>query len=376
MAEILYRINPDRTKPWNDLPELPLNEVLYRNVAILEKLISAKEAVGRLQGRSIAIPNPAILINTIALQEAKASSEIENVFTTDDELYKTYSETLQEPSQGPVKEVLYYKEALWKGFEWLKTNPGFSTGYFVEVMEQIKQTSEGIRPPLAQTVILQGGSGPNSGKPVYTPPRGPQILEQKLENLCQFLNDDTSYAIDPVLKMAIGHFQLEAIHPFRDGNGRTGRIFCIHCLTQKQVLDLPILYLSQYILRNKAEYYEVLAGVTQQGNWEKYLLFMLDAVEKMANLTYQKINQILSAREAILAEVEKQPGLRNPEALVNMIFQQPFSKVKHFTDKGLYAENTARDYLNRLCALGILEKKTIQGHHYYSNLELGSILGD
>ncbi len=376
MPEILYQINPDRTKPWNDLPDLPIAESLYRNISVLEHLVKAKEALGRLQGRSIAISNPAMLINSISLQEAKASSEIENIFTTDDELYKSYSETMTKPMQASVKEVLRYKEALWKGLERLRKENGFTLTYFVETMQQIKQVEEGLRPPFSQTVILRGGSGPNSGKPVYTPPRGSGILEQKMENLCSFLNDDVAFPIDPVLKLAIGHFQFEAIHPFRDGNGRTGRIFCIHVLTQKGVLDLPILYLSRYILTNKSEYYRVLEGISQRGNWAEYFMFMLTAIHHMANLTYEKINRILASKEAIQAEIEKQSNFKNPEQLVQMIFHQPFSKVKHFTDKGLYAENTAREYLNRLSQMGVLEKRTIQGHSYYFNIELGSILGD
>ena len=376
MPEIRYKINPDRTKPWNELPDLPIAESLYRNLPVFEQLVLAKEALGKLQGRSIAISNPALLINSISLQEAKASSEIENIFTTDDELYKSYSETMDEPPQGPVKEVLRYKEALWKGYETVKRDGGFSQAYFIETMQEIKQVDEGMRPPFAQTIILQGGTGPNAGKTVYTPPRGSKILEEKMENLCRFINDDGAYPLDPVLKMAIGHFQFEAIHPFRDGNGRTGRIFCIHVLTQKGILDMPILYLSRYILSHKIDYYKVLEGVSQRGNWEAYLIFMLTAIHHTANLTYEKINRILAAKEAIQAEIIKQANFKNPEQLVQMIFNQPFSKVKHFTEKGVYAENTARDYLNRLCTMGVLEKKNIQGHFYYFNTELGTILGD
>lgn len=377
MAEApLYPINPDRNKPWNALPELPIAPELYRTVEVFEQLGRTKEALGRLQGRSIAIPNQGLLINTISLQEAKASSAIENVFTTDDELYQAFSQDHSEQDEGPAKEVLRYREALWSGMKYLQKTGQFDREYFVQTVREIKQTNEGIRPAFAQTYIRQGGSGPNAGKPIYTPPRGEKVVEHKLDNLCHFMNDDRQFPTDPLLKMAIGHFQFEAIHPFRDGNGRTGRVFNIHFLTQKGLLDFPILFLSKYILENKHEYYNGLAGVSQRGDWQTWLVYMLRAVEATSHLTFEKINRILSAKEAILLEIEKNTDIRRPDQLVEAIFTQPYSKVKHLTQKGLYAENTARDYLNKLAELQVLEKRTIRGHHYYLNLELYHILAE
>ncbi|GAA4429541.1 Fic family protein [Pontibacter saemangeumensis] len=371
-----YTINPDRAAPWNSLPELPVEEGLYRTVEVYEQLANAKAALGRLQGRSAVIPNQGLLINTISLQEAKASSAIENIFTTDDELYKAYSEQKAEAAAGPSKEVLRYREALWHGYDYIKEKSAFDLEYFKLVYRQIKQMADGIRPPSALIYIKQGGSGPSAGKPVYTPPRGKGIVEEKLSNLLHFMNDDEAYPVDPVLKMAIGHFQFEAIHPFRDGNGRTGRVFNIHYLTKKGLLDYPILFLSRYIADHKDDYYACLAGVSQRGDWKSWLLYMLKAVEVTSSITYSKINDIIAAKDAILHAIAADTEITRPEQLVNVIFTQPLTKVKHFTDSGTYVENTARKYLNQLAAMGILERRTMQGHHYYLNLELYRILGE
>jgi Fic family protein len=377
MKEPLFTINPDRNVPWNDLPDLPIHEKLYRTINIMEQLANAKAALGRLHGRSIAIPNQGVLINTISLQEAKASSEIENIFTTDDELYQAYSEKEEDTAlKGAPKEVLRYREALWSGHYYLENESKFSEDYFIQTYRKVKQTSDGIRPASANIYIKQGGSGPNAGAAIYTPPRGKGVIESKLQNLIEFVNDDETYKIDPLIKMAIAHYQFEAIHPFRDGNGRVGRIFNINILTQKGLLDLPILFLSRYIIDHKNDYYSLLAGVTQRGQWEKWILFMLKAVEVTSNLTFNKINDIISAKDGIIEAIQEETKIRKPEQLVQMIFTQPLTKVSHLTDAKIYAEGTARNYLNELCELGILEKKTMSGHHYYLNLELYRILSE
>ncbi len=366
-----YLINPDRTKPWNNLPELPIEDQYYRDLDIFEQLGEAKAAIARLQGRSAAIPNQGILINTISLQEAKASSEIENIFTTDDELYKAFSdETLK---QGPAKEILHYRESLWKGHQYMQATQQFDIPYFELIYQTITGMSDGIRKPFAQTYIRQGGSGLNAGKAVYTPPRGTGVLEAKMDNLIQFMNNEDT--VDPILKMAMAHLQFEAIHPFRDGNGRTGRLFNIHFLTHKGLLDLPVLFLSKYILDHKEEYYAFLAGVTQRAAWKDWLLFMLKAVENTSTDTYNKINDILAGKDSILHVLENETGITRPESLVEAIFTQPYTKVKHLTDKKVYAENTARQYLNQLAEMGIVERREISGGHYYMNLELYRILG-
>lgn len=369
-------INPDRTKPWNSLPELPIDPSIYLDVDILLQLGNSKAALARLQGRSIAIPNQGLLINSISLQEAKASSAIENIFTTDDELYKAYSEENVGQVNGPAKEILYYREALWEGHQYLQEDGAIDIEYFVKMYRIVSQFNDGIRPPVAQVVIKEGGSGPNAGKVFYTPPRGAGIIEAKMNNLITFLNDEVNYPLDPLLKMAIGHYQFEAIHPFRDGNGRTGRIFNINYLTTKGLLDYPILFLSKYIMQNKEEYYAGLAGITQRGSWKNWLLYMLKAVEVTANITYDKINDIIAAKEAITEAVMADTDIQRPDPLISSIFTQPFTRVQHLVKAGIYAENTARKYLDILTGMGILEKRTVGKGHYFLNLELYRILSE
>lgn len=368
-----YTLNPDRSKPWNGLPELPIEASYYQTVPVLEQLGNTKAALGRLQGRSVVIPNQGLLINSISLQEAKASSAIENIFTTDDELYKAFSHDQVQQPTGPAKEVLNYREALWEGYQYLQGEQQFDIGYFEKTYQVVTGYNDGIRQPVAQIYIKEGGTGPNAGKAFYTPPRGAGVVPAKMENLIDFLNDDITYPIDPLLKMAIGHFQFEAIHPFRDGNGRTGRIFNIHYLTKKGLLDYPILYLSRYILEHKEDYYSGLAGITQRGSWQTWLLYILKAVEVTANMTYNKINDIVDAKDAILELIQTET-ISRPEILVNAIFTQPFTRVKHL--QPTYAENTARKYLDQLVAMGVLEKRMISGSAYYLNLELHRILAE
>lgn len=369
-----YIINPDRSKPWNGLPELPIEASYFETVPVLQQLGNTKAALGRLQGRSAVIPNQGLLINSISLQEAKASSAIENIFTTDDELYKAFSQVQAQQPTGAAKEVLNYREALWSGFGYLQGERQVEVDYFVNMYRIVTGYNDGIRPPVAQIYIKEGGTGPNAGKAFYTPPRGAGIVEAKMDNLIDFLNDDAAYPLDPLLKMAIGHFQFEAIHPFRDGNGRTGRIFNIHYLTKKGLLDYPILYLSRYILDHKDDYYSGLAGITQRGSWQNWLLYMLKAVEVTSNLTFNKINDIVSAKDAIMQHVQENTDISRPDTLVNALFTQPFTRIKHL--QGFYAENTARKYLDILAEQGILEKRMMQGSAYYLNLELHRVLAE
>lgn len=301
-----YVINSDRNAPWNALPELPIDKRLYEDLEVYGQLGNAKAALGRLQGRSIAIPNQALLINSISLQEAKASSVIENIFTIDDELYKA--------------------------FKYLQTHDKIDVDYFVKTYRVVSRFNDGIRTPVAQIVIKEGGTGPNAGKVFYTPPRGKGVVEAKMDNLAEFLNDDGKYTLDPLLKMAIGHYQFEAIYPFRDGNGRPGRIFNINYLAQRGLLDYPILFLSKFIVDHKDEYYAGLAGITKRGSWKTWLMYILKAVEVTSNITYDKINDIIAAKEAILDAIVNDTDIERPELLVNAIFTLPFTRVKHLVN--------------------------------------------
>lgn len=372
-----YRINPDRNIPWNNLPLLPISEPNYKIIDVYEQLGRAKEAMGLLSGRLIAIQDPSIFINSLTLQEAKDSNAIENIFTTDDDLYKAFSESKLEENISPAaKEVLFYREALHTGLSHLREKEAFDLDYFVKLYQVIKQTNDGIRPAFAVTVIRQAGTGPNSGKTVYTPPRGDTILLEKLNNLINFLNDTSASPMEPLLKMAIAHYQFEVIHPFRDGNGRVGRILNVHYVRHAGLLEYPVLYLSQYIIANKYDYYDKLAAVSQRGDWPGWLIYMLKGVEETSRRIYHKINDIIKAKERLLRHLIENTDIRNPELLVDSLFQQPYCKVNHLVDAGHYAENTARDYLNKLAEMRIVEKKVLSGRHYYVNLDLRDILNN
>lgn len=376
MSTLKYSINPDRSKPWNDLPLLPIDKTLHHSVDILEQLGKTKEALGRLMGRAIVIPNQGILINTISLQEAKDSSAIENIFTTHDELYRAFSINSDEEHHNlNAKEVLHYREALWTGYHYIKKHTVFDSEYFKILYSIVKQSGEGFRKPISKIIIRQAGTGPNTGKTVYTPPRGKGVIEEKIDNLIEFINNDED-GIDPLIKMTIAHFQFEAIHPFSDGNGRIGRIFNIHYLTSKGMLDLPILYLSRFILEHKSNYYSRLAGVSQRGEWKEWIIYILKAIQITSIITFNKINDIIDAQETIMETITRDTKIRKPKEIIEAIFIQPFTRVKHLTSSKIYSENTARKYLNQMTTLGILERKTISGHHYYLNKELYRILAE
>ncbi len=244
----------DRTKPYNTLPLLPPPEEKIMTIEILKALNKANKALAELKGLAKKLPNQSMLINTIAIREAKASTAIENIFTTDDKLYKALSGNENNLDPG-TKEVLRYRQALWGGYRSVKDKKDVTVDMMVKLYREIKQLRDGIRPPQTDTVIMKRGSGPLGGTVVYTPPRGENIIRKKLANLVDYINNDIKYNHDPLIKMAITHYQFEAIHPFRDGNGRTGRILNILLMVQKELLDFPILYLSSYIILNKEDYY-------------------------------------------------------------------------------------------------------------------------
>jgi len=370
----VYPINSDRTQPWNGLPQLPIEEEYYEDIQIYKRLVEAKSALGTLRGRSAVIPNQGMLVSTIYLQEAKQSSAIENVFTTDDELYKEYSRDHEEQEEGPTKEVLRYRHAIWTGFKRIQNGELLSRSMIIELFAMVTNTNEGIRSPLRHTFIRQGGTGINAGKPAYTPPKGEGIIEEKLDNLIEFLNNDEAYNIDPLLKMIIGHLQFEAIHPFADGNGRTGRILNGLYLVQNGLLDTPILYMSRYILKTKADYYHHLSGVTQRGDWKSWIIYMLEVVEKTSWMTFELINRISDSRIQIQEALEEREKIHKIDQLLDVLYTMPITTVKHLVGRKIYSENTARSTLNKLVDLGVLEKVVLEGHHYYKNLELYDIL--
>lgn len=361
----------DRNVPHNNLPSLPPAMECYNTPELMRKLTDASRKLAELKGLASMLPNQSIFVNTISLREAKASSAIENIFTTDDELYRALTFQDEEYVQGPAKEILHYREALWEGFNNLAVTGKITLQSLIDIYRKVNQTQDGIRPYQAEIVIKKRGWGSLIGETVYTPPRGKGVVEKMLADLVEFLDDDMKYPVDPLLKMIMAHYQFEAIHPFRDGNGRTGRILCILYLIQKGLLDMPILYISSYILQNKDTYYFNLSNVTGLHNWNSWILFMLDAVIQTSEYTIYKINRIctlISKTESII------PKSLLTKMDVTKLFEQPYIRPKNLLSEKIKSINTAKKYLTELEALGLLSKEKIGKEFVWFNTELMDIL--
>jgi Fic family protein len=356
----------DPSKPYNDLPLLP-PEIEIDTKAVLKKAISASRVLAELKGVGETIPNQALLINSLILQEAKASSEIENIITTDDALFRAFSAKTSGIDPA-TKEVLHYREALWEGFNLLKGHELLTTNLFIKVVQTIKQNSAGIRrvpgTKVANTV---------TGEIIYTPPETETVLRDKLKNLEDYIHGQNH--IDPLVKLALIHYQFEAIHPFSDGNGRTGRIINILYLVFKGLLDLPVLYLSKYIIEHKTEYYHLLQGVTYFGEWGPWILYILDAVEQTALFTREKIIQIRDLMNEIMEMAKiKLPSRVYSKELIELLFRQPYIKGEALVEAVIAERKTAAVYLKELEKIGILRVQKVGRENLYLNVRLYDLL--
>ncbi len=360
----------DRKLPYNNLPDLPPPEM---DREVLIKWGLASRALAELNRNILRIPNPTMLVNTIALQEAQTSTAIENIFTTEDELYKAVSDSVKEEQANPAtKEVLRYRESLWSGYQTLQDGGEFNQSVAIRVFQQIKNTTQGIRAPQSQVVIKRGQSDLRPGEIIYTPPRGEGIITKKLTNLFQFLN--TENELDPLMKMAIAHYQFEAIHPFSDGNGRTGRILNLLYLVDQKLLSHPVLYLSKYIIQHKDDYYHLLSGVTHRQDWKPWVLFMLNAVESTSRETNQKIDEILGQMEASYQYAREKLKWYSVE-LNQALFSQPYIKQKLVGEiMGVTSRTTLTKYMQQLTELGILSTRADGREVFYLNNDLLRIL--
>ncbi|MCH8549855.1 MAG: Fic family protein [Balneolaceae bacterium] len=356
--------SPD--KPHNYLPPLP-PEADIETPAVLKAAIGANRALAELKGKSESLPNPAMLVNSIVLQEAKSSSEIENIVTTNDKLFTALS--AEDSSVDPqTKEVLRYRQALWRGVNRLKEGESLSTGLFIELMQVIKETEDGVRADHA-TVI----ANPNTRKIIYWPPEGEDLIRNLLENLEHYLHAEDR--VDPLIKMAVGHYQFEAIHPFEDGNGRTGRLINILYLMESGLLNHPVLYLSDAIISQKQAYYKLLRGVTERTEWEPWILFMLEAVESTSRKTMEQIGQIIDLLEKTLELArEKLPARVYSKELIELLFEQPYCKVKHLVDRGIAKRQTAAEYLRELEEAGFVKSKQVGRENLFLNSGLYKLL--
>lgn len=368
------QVKYDRNIPFNNLPLLPPPDDSVITIDILKALNKANKALAELKGLAKKLPNQAMLVNTIALREAKASTEIENIFTTDDELYKSLTLSSSE-LKGNAKEVLFYRQALWTGIKSIKKNKLIDSEVIIKIYREIKQVNDGIRPSQTETVIKKRGSGLLDGTVVYTPPRGVEIINEKLKNLFDYINDDDTYDYDPLIKLAISHYQFEAIHPFRDGNGRTGRILSILLMIQKGLLEFPILYLSAFIINEKDDYYSLLNAVTTQNNWKGWINYILKAIEETSIYTISKIEEIDKLFSNTLELISnKLPHIR--KETVELLFEQPYISPRKLMDNNIKSLNTAKKYLNQMEELGILSSTKIGKEIVYLNIDLYNLLSE
>lgn len=365
----------DRHKPYNQLPPLPPDTELYLDRQVVDGLMKASRLLAELKGIALDLPNQSIFVNTIALREAKASSAIENIFTTDDELYRSLSYQDDDCLEGPAKEIFHYREALWRGYREIVRDGKLTLDAVIAIYREVRRSHDGIRPYQAEVVIKKRGWGSLVADTVYTPPRGKGVVEEKMARLLDFMNDDEAYPIDPLLKMAMAHYQFEAIHPFRDGNGRTGRILCILYLIQKGLLDLPILYLSAYILENKDVYYEALSGVTGTMRWKPWILYMLEAVSQTAEYTLHKIDRIRTLMDKTRSIIR---GSRLSVTRLELpkLFEQPYIRPRNLLCDRIKSVNTAKKYLSELENLGLLAKEKVGKEYIWFNTELMDVLSN
>ncbi|HFC6560435.1 TPA: protein adenylyltransferase Fic [Neisseria meningitidis] len=336
--------------PYNDLPPLPPKQDI-ESKTILKRCIAARASLARLKQAAELIPNQAMLINTLPVMEARASSEIENIVTTTDKLFQSLQ--MDTERQDPAtKEALQYRTALFAGYESLTSRP-LCTQTAIMVCNAIKH-------PYEMAIRKTGGTalkGGNSGNVVYTPPEEEETIRGKLANWERFIHE--SGDLDPLIIMAAAHYQFEAIHPFTDGNGRTGRILNSLLLIDKGLLDLPILYLSRYIIENRADYYRLLLGVTERQDWESWIIYILDGVADTADWTVAKIDAIRRLFEQTRQHIRTHAQGIYTHELVNLLFEQPYTRIANLEAAGIAKRQTASKYLKELSDIGVLQEIAI-----------------
>ena len=332
---------------------------------VLKKAISANRALANLNGVARIIPNSAILINSLVLQEAKDSSAIENIITTHDELYRANLDI--ESVTNEAKEVQNYKEALLRGFALVKDTKLLLKKHIVDIQAVLEQNDAGVRKQAGTNL-----KNSLTGEVIYTPPQDYETIQELLKNLEDYINEPND--IDPLVNMAIIHHQFESIHPFYDGNGRTGRIINILYLILKDLLDIPVLYLSRYIITHKADYYRLLQEVRTKDKWEEWILYMLDAVEQTSLETIELINNISDLMIKTQDKISQDLPKIYSKDLVEILFMHPYTKIDFLVDRLNITRKTASKYLNELEYIGILKNIQIKNSKFFINIELFNLL--
>jgi Fic family protein len=354
-------------KEWKWTPLPP--EVNVETPQILKKALEAQQHLSELKGISYTIPNQGILLNTLPLQEAKDSSEIENIVTTSDALYKADVEKEKKIDQT-TKEVQRYAIALNEGYNRIKQDGLLRINDILSIQKKLEDNDAGIR-SLPGTKL----SNPATGDIVFIPPQNKEIIQKALDNLEQYINDDGLSPVHPLIKMAIMHVQFESIHPFYDGNGRTGRIINMLYLVQKGLLNLPVLYLSRYIVRNKQQYYQLLQRVRTHNDWESWILYMLEGVKQTSIGTIEDISQIRDEMMNTKHQIRDKYSFYSQD-LINHIFRHPYTKINHLMEELNVSRPTATKYLDELSNAGFLDKVKQGRDNYYINRRLLEILTD
>ncbi|HTQ98984.1 MAG TPA: Fic family protein [Candidatus Acidoferrum sp.] len=353
---------PDQ--PWNHLPLLPPKGVELETKTVLKQCVTARAALAELKQAAELIPNQGMLINTIPLLEAQGSSEIENIVTTTDRLFQFAQTDLL--ADAATKEALRYRTALYEGYQSLARRP-LSTATAVEVCRTIKNVEMDIR-RVPGTALAND----KNHSVIYTPPEGEKLLRDLLANWERFLHNERD--LDPLVRMAVGHYQFEAIHPFTDGNGRTGRVLNILYLIQEEMLALPILYLSRYIIANKADYYRLLLQVTREQAWEEWIVYMLKGVEATAKWTTAKIAAIRRLAETTQQFVRAELPKIYSHELIDVIFEQPYCRIGDLVGRDIARRQSASKYLKALVAIDVLREQEFGREKLFINPRLMQLL--
>ncbi|MBV6403271.1 MAG: Fic family protein [Flavobacteriales bacterium] len=354
------------TPSYTIMPLPPTQAV--ETTAVLKRLAEAHRYLAELKGVAVTIPNERILVDTLSLQEAKDSSAIENIITTHDEVYR--SDYLAMAFASPAaKEVHRYAQALKLGFDEVRNAGGIGLNTILRVQAALEANGAGLR-KLPGTVLKND----RTGEVVYTPPQDHATIVELMNNLEAFLNNDQLLDVDPLVKMAIAHHQFESIHPFYDGNGRTGRILNILYLVRCGLLDLPILYMSRFIIRNKTEYYRLLQSVRTDGNWEPWVLYMLEAIARTAQQTIALVKDIRALMQQYKQRIRtEQPRLYSQD-LLNNLFRHPYTKIDFMMRDMEVTRLTATRYLNVLVDMKLLQKVKVGRTNFYVNEPLFELL--
>lgn len=364
--------NPDdeiRKEEKYSIPSLPLPYDLETK-EVLKQLNRANRKLAELKGVAQTIPNERILISSLTLQEAKDSSEVENIVTTQDDLYRAGLDPSHQFINAATKEVLFYREAINEGFRMVRNKDILTLNDIKHVQEILEQNTAGFRTTPGTQLKRE-----NDGAVIYTPPQDGMVIVRYMSNLEQFINDDHLSQLDPLIKMAIIHHQFESIHPFYDGNGRTGRIINILYLVITGLLDLPILYLSRYITHNKGEYYRLIQAIRDKNTdnaaeWEAWILFILKGVEVTAEDTISLVKNIGRLMAEYKNVIRPDFGSKYNHELLNGLFYHPYTKIDHVVANMQVSRQTASKYLDRIVALGLLKKEKMGKENYYINTRL------